>query len=125
MQRKKKTPFRTEAFFYVLRGTSESRASETEMYSSQDYKVILPPLPSGVVALDTVFFHADVTARSYRVEDFHAGFDATGLLKDVLAIGCWQFNHVWIVILNSLAAKHRTLQLSKLTVKVLPCRRPK
>lgn len=84
-------------------------------------KVIQPPLPSGVVVLNTVFLHADVTAHSYRVEDFRAGNETTGVLKEMAAIACYQFNNVSIDTLKSLAAKHRLLQSTELTVKGKPC----
>lgn len=112
------TSFRQSA---SSRGITVQGQDTTGMSSSPDYKIILPPLPSGVIALNTVFLHADVSARPYRVDDFHPGLEAAGVLNEVLGVGPYQFNHLWTVTLTTLAAKHRLLQASELTAKGKRC----
>lgn len=101
--------------------TSAPGTSSTGMQASQDYKILLPPLPSGILALNTVFLHGDVSERPYRVEDFHSALQAAGVLTEILAIGPYQYNNVWMVTLHTLAAKHRLLQAAELTVKGKRC----
>lgn len=63
--------------------------------SAEDYKVILPQLPTGNMSLNTVFLHCDVSARPYRINDFEEECERLQVVKDVVSIGAYQMNHVW------------------------------
>ncbi|XP_075740613.1 uncharacterized protein LOC142786821 [Rhipicephalus microplus] len=93
------------------------------MTEDQDagYEIILPPLPKGRVAQNTVFLHGDVRGRPYRVEDFRDALGPTGLLPEVLALGAYQINHVWTVTMNNADATKRLLDVKELKVKGRRC----
>lgn len=69
--------------------------------------------PSENTTLNWFFLHCDVTVRPYQIEDFMTAFQAVGILKDVLCVGTFQKNHLWIVTLVSLATKRKMAQLKK------------
>ncbi|KAM7297209.1 uncharacterized protein ISCGN_022362 [Ixodes scapularis] len=89
--------------------------------NTQDYNVILPPLPTGSVVLNTVFLHADVKGRPYRVEDFRDALIRLALLPEVLALGAYQMNHVWAVTFKNDEGKKKMLATPELTVKGRRC----
>lgn len=89
--------------------------------STEEYQVILPHLPTGRVALNTVFLHGDVRARPYRVEDFRDALGPTGVLTDIIALGAYQINHVWAVTLNGEDATKKLLAFKELQVKGHRC----
>lgn len=43
------------------------------MPNSQDYKIILPTVPSGVMNVNSVILDSEVSGRPYSVTDFQAG----------------------------------------------------
>lgn len=79
------------------------RGSRIDANDSQDYKVLLPQLPTatGQSVLNTVFLHADMCARSYRVEDFRDTLTRLALLADVVALGAYRMSHVRAVTFTS------------------------
>ncbi|KAG0412870.1 hypothetical protein HPB47_009991 [Ixodes persulcatus] len=86
-----------------------------------DYRVVLPPLPRGIVVLNSVFFHCDVTARPYRIEDFRDSLGTAGVLEDIVSFGSFQMNHLWIMTLKTTEAKRRLLALNRLCIKDKAC----
>ncbi|XP_049522626.1 uncharacterized protein LOC125945095 [Dermacentor silvarum] len=88
---------------------------------AKEYPFILPQLPKGRVAINTVFLHGDVRARPYKVEDFRDALLPTGLLPDVACIGAYQINHVWAVTLKDATATKRLVDLKELQVKGRRC----
>ncbi|KAM7299341.1 uncharacterized protein ISCGN_019908 [Ixodes scapularis] len=92
------------------------RASDNE-----DYQVMLPPLPTGSVVLNTVFLHADMKGRPYRIEDFRDALVCLGALPEVSALGAYQMNHVWAVTFKTPVGKKRILETPELTVKGRRC----
>lgn len=89
--------------------------------ADEDYQIILPQLPTGRIAVNTIFFHGDVKARPYRVEDFRDMLARTGMLSDVVALGAYQINHVWAVTFNSVEATKKMLALGEQEVKGHRC----
>lgn len=55
--------------------------------SNERRKIVLPPLPTSIHALKTVFLHGDIGVRPYRIEDFKAGLAKAGGLGDIAACG--------------------------------------
>ncbi|XP_049517044.1 uncharacterized protein LOC125942843 [Dermacentor silvarum] len=92
----------------------------TEMFS-QDYQIVLPTLPSGTTVKDTVFLHADLKARPYRVEHFRDALEQLSLLPEVVALGAYQMNHVWAVTFCDSEAKKKMLAAGNFTVKDRRC----
>ncbi|CAN7976686.1 unnamed protein product [Ixodes persulcatus] len=86
-----------------------------------DYRVVLPPLPRGIVVLNSVFFHCDVTARPYRIEDFRDSLSTAGVLEDIVSFGSFQMNHLWIMTLKTTEAKRRLLALKRFCIKDKAC----
>lgn len=95
------------------RGISATSASG----NPDEYKVILPPLPSGYIAMNCVFLHCDVKGRPYRIQDLRDELLRLQVLKDLVSAGPHQMNHVWMLRLASLAAKQRLVDAKELTVK--------
>ncbi|XP_077564041.1 uncharacterized protein LOC144179524 [Haemaphysalis longicornis] len=89
--------------------------------SSDEYRVLLPPLPTGNAALNTVFLHCDVSGRPYRINDFEDEMERLGVIQDVASIGAYQMNHVWAVSTHSAAAKHRLVAAKELRIKGKKC----
>ncbi|XP_077491857.1 uncharacterized protein LOC144102466 [Amblyomma americanum] len=89
--------------------------------SDEEYQVILPTLPTGRVVLNTVFLHADVRARPYRVEDFREALAQLMLLPEVIAWGAYRMSHVWAVTVASAEAVTKILSAGALKVKDCRC----
>lgn len=89
--------------------------------SSQEYQVILPHLPSGPSALNTIFLHADVKGRPYKVEDFRDTLVRLELLPEVIALGAYQMNHVWAVTFKDPSGAKKLVAASELQVKGRRC----
>ncbi|XP_037568309.1 uncharacterized protein LOC119449200 [Dermacentor silvarum] len=98
-----------------------SRGNRNAASANQDYEIILPPLPTGRIVLNTVFFHADVRGRPYRVEDIRDALGRLAMLPDVEALGAYQMNHVWAVTLKNTEAKKRLLSATDVSVKDRRC----
>uniref|UniRef100_A0A6B0VA87 CCHC-type domain-containing protein n=1 Tax=Ixodes ricinus TaxID=34613 RepID=A0A6B0VA87_IXORI len=99
---------------------ADSRGISAES-SSQGYRIVLPPLPKGVHALNSVFLHADITARPYRIEDFKAGLEKAGVLGEIAACGSFQMNHVWMVTLKTPLAKKKLVDAASFEAKGRRC----
>ncbi|CAN7943666.1 unnamed protein product [Ixodes hexagonus] len=85
-----------------------------------DYRVVLPPLLSGIFAVDTVFLHCDVTGRPYRLDHFRTELERLGVME-IAAIGAYQMNHLWMLTLHTAAAKQRLAEARELSVKEKRC----
>lgn len=90
--------------------------------ASSCYRIILPTLPTGTVSLNTVVLHADINARPYKVEHFQEALSSVIKIDtDVLAMGVYQMNHVWMVTLHSASAKEKLIKAKELDVKGSKC----
>ncbi|XP_037568314.2 uncharacterized protein LOC119449206 [Dermacentor silvarum] len=96
-----------------------SRGTRNEV--SQDYAVILPPLPTGYVVQNIVFLHADIKGRPYRAEDFREPLFQRVPPTEVLALGAYQMNHVWAVTCKTAEGAKKFLGDPELTVKGRRC----
>lgn len=97
------------------------RGNRSFSSADQDYQVILPQLPTGQVVNNTIFLHADLRARPYRVEHFRDALDHLGALPDVIALGAYQMNHVWAVTLKNSGAMKKMLEAGDIQVKDHRC----
>lgn len=84
---------------------------------STDYKIILPPLPTGYIVTNAVFLHCDVRNRPYRIQDFKQELERLDVLQELASAGAHQMNHVWMLRLHSLAAKQRLVEAKELQIK--------
>ncbi|XP_077548327.1 uncharacterized protein LOC144161547 [Haemaphysalis longicornis] len=100
---------------------ASGRGNRTTENEAQDYQIILPQLPSGRFVLNTVFLHADVKARPYRVEDFRDGLARLELLPDVIALGAFQMNHVRAVTFKDAESAKKLVDFRDVKVKDLRC----
>ncbi|XP_040079103.1 uncharacterized protein LOC115330832 [Ixodes scapularis] len=89
--------------------------------SADDYKILLPSLPSEAATVNSVFLHCDVTGRPYRIEDFREELQRLQILGDVASFGAYQMNHVWLVTFHSASTRNRLLAAKELTVKGKRC----
>lgn len=87
----------------------------------EDYRVILPPLPTGDAMKRAVVLHCDVAGRPYRIEDFRQPLEDAGVIKDVSGIGAYQMSHVWLVNLKSDEAKRKLVESAQLVIKGRTC----
>ncbi|KAM7298643.1 hypothetical protein ISCGN_019219 [Ixodes scapularis] len=81
------------------------------------YRFMLPTLPASDSSKCTVFLHADIGARPYRIEDFREPLRELGVLKDVAGMGVFQMGHVWTVRLKTSIAKDMLMKPGKFQVK--------
>ncbi|KAG0439684.1 hypothetical protein HPB47_016562 [Ixodes persulcatus] len=100
---------------------AQSGRSDRNDSASSEYQIILPPLPTGPTVLNTVFLHADVRGRPYRVEDFRDTLSRLALLPEVLTLGAYQMNHVWAVTFRSPEGKRKIITAGDLVVKGRRC----
>ncbi|XP_077558093.1 uncharacterized protein LOC144173620 [Haemaphysalis longicornis] len=98
-----------------------ARGNRITAQDSEDYQVVLPQFPTGQSVLNTIFFHADMRARPYRVEDFRDTLTRLALLPDVLALGAYQMNHVWAVTFKSTDGVKKILAMNDVKVKDRRC----
>lgn len=89
--------------------------------SSNEYKVVLPPMPTGSTCLNSVLLHCDLKGRPYRIEDFREELKRIAVLNDIVALGAFQMNHVWLATLRTSEAKERLVSSKELVVKNLRC----
>ncbi|CAN8031230.1 unnamed protein product [Ixodes persulcatus] len=81
----------------------------------------MPPIPTGEYLLNSVFLHANIGVRPYRIEDFQAGLESAEVLKEIAPCGSFQMNHVWLVTLKSSAAKEELAAVKAFEVKGKRC----
>lgn len=68
-------------------GNSVQGKNTIGMSCSQDNKINLPPLPSGVIYLNALFLNADASPCPYRVDHLHGGIEAARVFSEVLRVG--------------------------------------
>ncbi|XP_042145193.1 uncharacterized protein LOC121835261 [Ixodes scapularis] len=91
----------------AVSAAQQGRGNRIADAASQEYEVILPTLPTGPSVQNTLFLHADVRARPYRLEHFRDALALAALLPEVLALGAYQYNHVWAVTFKSAEGKRK------------------
>ncbi|XP_075535627.1 uncharacterized protein LOC142571280 [Dermacentor variabilis] len=87
----------------------------------KDYRVILPPLPTGEGQRRAVVLHCDVTGRPYRIDDFRKPLKDAGVIQQVGGIGAYQMSHVWLLNMKTDEAKQMLLDAGPLLVKNRTC----
>ncbi|CAN7939630.1 unnamed protein product, partial [Ixodes hexagonus] len=105
----------------AVSAAQQGRGNRNPVLISQEYQVILPPLPTGSNVLHTVFLHGDARARLYRLEHFRDALVRLTLFSEVVALGAYQYNHVWAVTFKSQEGKKKILAAGDLTVKDSRC----
>lgn len=105
----------------AVEAAESGRGNRNAAMENDEYRLILPNLPSGRSVLNTVFMHGDVRARPLRVEDFRDTLDHLRLLPEVVALGAYQMNHVWAVTFRSDEGTKRLLASSDVKVKGRRC----
>ncbi|KAM7298710.1 venom metalloproteinase antarease-like TtrivMP_A [Ixodes scapularis] len=66
-------------------------------------------------------FKSDYIGRPYRVEDFRDALTRAGLLADVVSLGSYQMNHVWLTTFKSNESKKKLVDAQELVVKDRRC----
>lgn len=61
----------------------------------KDYKTMLPTPLIGRVVFNTLFLHAGMREKPYRIEDFRGAFAAVYMLPDIVALGAYQVTPCW------------------------------
>lgn len=97
------------------RGTAQANAS------SNEYRIVLPRLPTGKLVADSVFLHADLARRPYRAQDFRDSRQNVVDLKEISSIGQFQMSHVWMVTCKSAQSKEKLVACGDLVVKSRRC----
>ncbi|CAN7988617.1 unnamed protein product [Ixodes pacificus] len=101
--------------------TAADSRSDKDERCNEDYRTVMPPIPTGEYLLNFVFLHADIGARPYRIEGFQAGLESAGVLREIAACGSFQLNHVWLVTLKSAAAEEKLAAVKAFEVKGRRC----
>ncbi|XP_075740523.1 uncharacterized protein LOC119164683 [Rhipicephalus microplus] len=97
------------------RGAAQASAS------GNDYRVVLPRLPTGKLVVDSVFLHADLAGRPYRVQDFRDDLRDIIDLKEISSIDKFQMSHVWMVTCKSTLTKTKLVTRGEFFVKSRRC----
>lgn len=99
---------------------SDGRVSK-KTFESSDYRVILPRLPQGILVLNSIFIHADITGRPYKASDFKEALFSIVDRKDVVGLGQYQMSHVWMITFGNAAAKNKLKAQEELVIKGKKC----
>lgn len=93
------------------------------MTSSNEYRVIKPyNLPKGEAVRKMLFFHGDLSARPYHLDDFVDGLAARGIeLDSITTLGSCQMNHFWLCEVREVEDKEKILDLQDFLVKGKIC----
>ncbi|KAH8019565.1 hypothetical protein HPB51_019992 [Rhipicephalus microplus] len=86
----------------------------------KDYRLILPPLPTGEGLRRTLVLHCDIAARPYGINDFRKPLKELGIIQEVSGIGAYQMSHVWLLNMKTDEAKKIVLDAGLLSVKDRP-----
>ncbi|XP_075543955.1 uncharacterized protein LOC142578458 [Dermacentor variabilis] len=101
--------------------SAPGRGAAQASASSNDYRVVLPRLPTGKLVVDSVFLHADLSGRPYRAQDFRDALRNVIDLKEISSIGQFQMSHVWMVTCKSGMTKSKLVARGELFVKGRRC----
>ncbi|KAM7310868.1 uncharacterized protein ISCGN_007776 [Ixodes scapularis] len=102
------------------RGNPSTAATAT-VTPMNDYRVLMPRLPTGNLVLNSVFLHGDLAARPYRAPDFRDALSGVIDRKDIIAMGQYQMSHVWMVVCATSLAKSKLVSCEELKVKGKKC----
>ncbi|CAN7983322.1 unnamed protein product [Ixodes hexagonus] len=89
--------------------------------TDNDYRIVLPTLPSGIIVRNSVLLHCDITGRPYKIGDFRAEMQRLGVMGDIGALGAYQMNHLWIITLKTADTKQRLVDAKELCIKDKRC----
>ncbi|XP_049528491.1 uncharacterized protein LOC125947554 [Dermacentor silvarum] len=87
----------------------------------KDYRIILPPMPTGEGLKTMVVLHCDIAGRPYKIEDFSQPMRNAGIIEQVGGIGAYQMSHVWLVNFRTEEAKKKLLETKPFLVKGRTC----
>ncbi|KAM7284960.1 uncharacterized protein ISCGN_031958 [Ixodes scapularis] len=87
----------------------------------KEYRIVLPPLPTGEAMKRAVILHCDIAGRPYRIEDSRKPLKDVGVIREVAGIGAYQMSHVWLLDMRSDEAKNTLLDAGQLLVKEKTC----
>ncbi|XP_037280115.2 uncharacterized protein LOC119173376 [Rhipicephalus microplus] len=101
--------------------SSMGRGAAQASASGNDYRVVLPRLPTNKLVVDSVFLHADLAGRPYQVQDFRDALRDIIDLKEISSIGQFQMSHVWMVTCKSTLTKTKLVTRGEFFVKSRRC----
>ncbi|XP_037504791.1 uncharacterized protein LOC119379559 [Rhipicephalus sanguineus] len=101
--------------------SASSRGTAQVSTSSNDYRIVLPRLPTGKLVADSVFLHADLAGRPYRAQDFRDALRNIIDLADITSIGQFQMSHVWMVTCRTALSKVKIVTCGELFVRGRRC----
>lgn len=101
--------------------TALAGRGDTVVKGHEDYRIVLPQLPSGEAMKRAVVLHGDMACRPYRIEDFRKPLGDAGVLGEVARFGALQMSHVWLLDLRTDEAKKKLLDAGRLVVKGRQC----
>lgn len=87
----------------------------------QEYRMLLPTLPTGRSSFNAVILHCDPSGRPYKIDDFADALKSAINLKDIAGFGAYQYNHVWILTLHNMLAKEKMVKVRQLVIKGKTC----
>ncbi|XP_037514839.1 uncharacterized protein LOC119391236 [Rhipicephalus sanguineus] len=101
--------------------SASSRGTAQVSTSSNDYRIVLPRLPTGKLVADSVFLHADLAGRPYRAQDFRDALRNIIDLADITSIGQFQMSHVWMVTCRTALSKVKIVTCGEFFVRGRRC----
>ncbi|KAH8023477.1 hypothetical protein HPB51_014726 [Rhipicephalus microplus] len=88
---------------------------------SNEYRIILPSLPSGEAMRRAVALHCDVSGRPYCIDDLRKHRKDLGVIQEVSDIGAYQMSHVWSLNMKTEQAKKVLTEAAILEIKDRVC----
>lgn len=85
--------------------------------SSDVYRFLLPPLPTGKFVLSTVFLHCDPGGLPYKIDDFDAPLREVVRVADMAGLGAFKYNHVLMLTLHNSLSKEQLVKVKELSIK--------
>lgn len=101
--------------------TVDAGRGDSDSFAPKEYRISLPPLPSGDAMKKAVVLHCDIAGRPYRIEDFRRPLEELGVIREVAGIGAYQMSHVWLLKLHTDVAKLKLVEAGRLEVKGRTC----
>lgn len=81
----------------ALAGRGPNHSGES---TYDDYKVVLPQMPTRITCETSVLLHCDLKGLSYRIQDFLQEIDRCGVLGDIAVLGAHKMNHACMATLQ-------------------------
>lgn len=75
--------------------------------NNEEYRIVLPRLPSGNLVLNSVFLHGDLAGGQFRAPDFRGALHISVNQMNIVGIEQYHMSQVWMVTCANAAVKEK------------------